>query len=251
MNNVDLFDQVENAVETKPEYATWGQCFMEVFEAVWPKGGSVVRFDGNIHKPSDKFTRIEITIVPLDEMNARYPTELKTNASGWNNRDWTTATLPSIKALNVSVRSLPGSFVKVVKKPNGKFYDKKKDGEKTGEKGELTDFLFVKVFESQDACLADYLEEKAGSPGSPLSDADFPAVPDAQPDPVVTPTTIPNETLLKFIRSFAVNAAREKGKDLVAVSEKVQAQIDANPAMKGKFTADMPEVMAFIAEACQ
>jgi hypothetical protein len=248
MNNADLFDQVENAVETKPEYATWGQCFMEVFEAVWPKGGSVVRFDGNIHKPSDKFTRIEITIVPLDEMNARYPTELKTNASGWNNRDWTTATLPSIKALNVSVRSLPGSFVKVVKKPNGKFYDKKKDGEKTGEKGELTDFLFVKVFESQDACLADYLEEKAGSPGSPLSDADFPAVPDAQP---AAPTTGPgNDILLKFAKAL-VTAAAKDNKDLTAVTEKVRTQLDANPMMKGKFTADSPEILEMIIEACQ
>lgn len=251
MNNMDLFDQAENAVETKPEYRTWGQAFVEMYEAVWPKGASAPeRFDATIHNPADRFIRIEIAVVPLDEMNAKFNTEFKGNVTGWNNRDWVAVVLPSIKALGVSARDIPGKFVQITKKPNGKFYEKKKDGVKTGERAELTDFLFTKIFPGHDECLADYLEHKAGSPSSPLSDADFPAMPDAQPAPAPAVSTPGAEILLKFARALVTSAAKDT-KDPTAVTEKVRTQLDANPMMKGKYTVESPEILAMIIEACQ
>lgn len=247
----DIYDQADNAVETKSEYSTWGQAFVEMYEAVWPKGSSSPeRFDAQIHSPNDLFIRAEIAIVPLDEMNAKFNAEFKGNVTGWNNRDWASVVLPSIKALGVSARDIPGKYVKITKKPNGRFYEKKKDGVKTGERAELTDFLFVKIFESQEACLADYLEYKAGTPVSGLSDADFPAMPAAEPTKVVTPATPNNDILLKFAKALVVAAAKDT-KDLTAVTEKVRAQLDANSMMKGKYTVDSPEVLTMIMEACQ
>lgn len=262
MNNQDLFYQADNAVETKPTYETWGQAFVEMFEAVWPKGSSAAeRFDETIHNEKDKFIRIEIAIVPLDEMNAKFNTEFKGNVTGWNNKDWAAVVLPSIKALGISARDIHGKFVKIAKKPNGKFYDKKRDGVKTGERGELTDFLFVKVFASQDECLADYVATKAGDPVSTLSDADFPALDGhnlvidkigelINETAKATQTAPGNDILLKFARAL-VTAAAKDNKDLTAVTEKVRLQLDANPMMKGKFTADSPEVLTMIVEACQ
>lgn len=252
MNNMDIYDEADSAVETKPSYDTWGQVTMELYEAIWQKGQSAPeRFDATFHNPKDRFIRVEIAVIALNEMNAKYPAEFKGNVTGWNNKDWAGAVLPSIKALGISARELPGKFVKVTKKPNGKFYDKKKDGVKTGERGELSDFLFVKIFASQAECLADYLETTAGNPASPLSDADFPATPDT-PAPAAPPTGGPgSDILLKFAKALVVAAAKEHNKDLTAVTEKVKVQIEANPMMAGKFTADSPEILGMIIEACQ
>jgi hypothetical protein len=244
-NNQDIFDQADNAEETKPEYSTWGQVGMELYEAVWQKGQSAPeRFDASIHDAASRFIRGEIVIIPIDEMNARFSAEWKGNVTGWNNKEWVSIVLPSVKALGISARDLNNKWVKVTRKPGGRFYTKKD----TGEKKELNDFLFSKIFASQDECIADYLEEKAGSPASPLSDADFPAVPDAQPAP---PTTGPgNDILLKFARALVTSAAKDT-KDLTAVTEKVKTQLDANPMMAGKYTVDSPEILTMIIEACQ
>jgi len=253
MNNQDLFDQADNAVETKPTYETWGQAFVEMFEAVWPKGSSAAeRFDENIYSEKDKFIRIEIVIVPLDEMNAKFNTEFKGNVTGWNNKDWAAVVLPSIKALGISARDIHSKFVKIAKKPNGKFYDKKKDGVKTGERGELTDFLFVKVFASQDECLDDYVATKAGDPVSTLSDAAFPAL-DPAPAPVAAPITsgVKTETLMALAKSIITRAVEIKGKDLAAVTDHVATQISTNNFFKGRFTHESPEIEAMIIEACQ
>jgi len=242
----DIYDTADNAVETKPEYAYWGQVAMELFEAVWPKGAQACeRFDPTIHNANDRFIRGEIVIICIDEMQARFNAEWKGNVTGWNNRDWAAIILPSIKALGISARELPGKFVKVVKKPNGKFYEKKKDGVKTGEKAELTDFLFVKLFASMDACTADYLETKAGDPVSPTSDAAFP-VADAPLNNVPVQTQAPDALLLKFAQAIVTSAAKNAPGDVAKITELVRAQVDVNPLLKGKFTTDSIEIQEMI-----
>lgn len=260
----DLFDQADNAVETKPEYSTWGQCFAEIYEAVWQKGArSPERYDPTIHKASDKFTRIEIQVIPLDEMNARFNAEFKGNVTGWNNREWASVVLPSLKAIGLPARAMNNAWVKITKKPNGKFYDKKSYDEAGNiinvEKKELTDFLFVKLFASQDACLADYLATQAGDPQSADSAADFPvsepvasAPLNQNPIPAQSAPAGPsNDILLKFARAIVTNAAKTAGKDMAKTLEIVKAQLDTNTMLNGKYKADSAEVLEMVAEACQ
>lgn len=244
----DIFDQSENVTETKPEYATWGEVYAEFYECVYDKAArSFERFDATVHKPTDKFIRAEITIIPLDDMNARFNTEAKFSVTGYANREWAAVTLPSIKALGISLRDLSGKWVKVIRKPNGKFYEKKTAGVGTGEKKELTDFLFSKVFESQDACRNDYLT-RSGEPVTQESAEAFPvSEPVAQP---AQPSMVGDAILLKFASAIVTSAVKNVGKDFGKVSELVKSQVDNNPMFAGKLTSDSAEVLEMIMRAC-
>jgi len=240
----DIYDEAANAVETRPEYSTWGECNMDMFEAVWPKGAKAPeRFDASVHQPSDRFIRCEIMIIALDEMEARFPTEWKGNATGWNNRDWTAATLPSIKALSVPLKELIHKYVKVTRRPNGKMYEKKVAGVGTGEKKELTDFLFVKIFQNKGDCLADFLA-RGGEPMTQASADAFPAT------PAQTPAMVADAVLLKFASAIVASAAKNTNKDVLATTELVKTQIDKNPMFAGKITSDSPEILEMILAAC-
>jgi len=245
----DIFDQADNAVETKPEFSTWGQVAASFYEAIWAKGQPAPeRFDASVHSPADKFIRAEIMIIPLDEMNAKFPAEFKGNVTGWNNRDWAAVILPSIKALNLSVRDIADKWVKVTKKPNGKFYEKKKDGVKTGEKAELTDFLFVKLFASQDECLADFLATKAGEPVTQASADAFPV--DVPVQAVTAAPAQPGDAILEKFLKAIIDGAAKNSKDLATVTEAVRVQLAGNPMLGKKFNVDMPEVLTLIMAAC-
>jgi hypothetical protein len=243
----DIFDQSENAVETKPEYATWGQVYAEFYEAIYDKSSRAFeRFDANVHKVSDKFIRAEITIIPLDEMNARFNTEAKFSVTGYANREWAAVTLPSIKALGISLRDLSNKWVKVTRKSNGKFYEKKTNGVASGEKKELTDFLFSKVFESQDACLQDYLIRS----GEPVTQQSADAFPVDSPAQDAQPSMVADAILLKFASAIVTSAVTRVGKDMLKVSDLVKSQIDNNQMFAGKITSDSAEVIQMIIQAC-
>ena len=123
---------------------------------------------------------------------------------------------------------------------------------KTGEKGELTDFLFAKVFASQDACLADYLATKAGDPATEDSAADFPvSEPAAQPIPAPQPTGPNDDILRKFANAIVTSAAKNANKDMAQTLAIAGPQLAANPMLKGKFGPDSAEVLEMIAEACK
>lgn len=240
---MSLFDEVENAVETKPSWDTWGQVNLTAFECVWPKGSMPIAFDANIHRRQDRKLRIEIVVIPLDEMQARFNTEFKTVA---DSHDWAAVTLPSIKALGVKVADLDNAWVKITRKPNGKFYAKKDKttGVPTGEKAEMTDFLFLKVFQSQDECLSDYLSGSAEPATVESADA-FP-VTDV---PLTAPAAPPASMVMQFAQALVNGAVQKLGKDPAAVTENVRVQIEAAPFFGGKKLAELPEVMAMIMTA--
>jgi hypothetical protein len=236
-NELDLLDELDNPTPNVKEYHFWGQPALEVFEGCWMKGAKEpIRYDPQLHSWKKNF--VQIVIFPLPETNSQYNTTI-TLAMG--DPEYIEVTMPSIKALGISPRDLPKYFVHGVQRPTGKF--RKKDGK------EIRDNLFLELFNSQDECAAAYLAFKAGTPSSPLSDADFPAL-DPAPAPVAAPTAPGNDILLKFARALVTAAAKDT-KDLTAVTEKVRLQLDANPMMRGKFTADSPEVLTMIIEACQ
>lgn len=247
---MSIFDEAENATETKPSFNTWGQCNLTVFECVWPKGSMPIAYDAQIHRRADRKLRIEIVIIPLDEMNARFNTEFKTVA---DSHDWAAVTLPSIKALAVPVEKLADAWVKITRKPNGKFYAKKDKttGQPTGEKAELTDFLFLKVFQSQDECLSDYLAASAGDPVTEASAEAFPV--DAQPaaQTVSQPAGAPAALVMQFAQALVTGAVTKLGKDPAAVMENVRVQIESSPFFGGKKLAELPEVMELIMKAVQ
>lgn len=242
MNNeveIDLLDELDNPTPEVKEYHFWGQPALEVFEGCWMKGAKEpIRYDPQLH--SWKKTYVQIVIFPLPETNSQFNTTITLATSS---DDYIKATMPSIKALGISPRDLGKYFVHGVRKPSGRTY------KKGDEVKEIQDNLFLELFSSQDEATAAYLAFKAGTPSSPLSDADFPAL-DPAPAPVAAPTAPGNDILLKFAKAL-VTAAAKDNKDLTAVTEKVRLQLDANPMMKGKFTADSPEVLTMIIEACQ
>jgi hypothetical protein len=239
-NQIDetLLDELDNPTPESKEYHFWGQPALEVFEGCWMKGAKEpIRYDPQLH--SWKKTYVQIVVYPLPETGSQYNTTI-TLTTGSD--DYIKATMPSIKALGISPRDLPKYFVHGVRKPSGRTY------KKGDEVKEIQDSLFLEIFQSQDECAAAYLQWKAGSPASPLSDNDFPAL---DPTPTTTTTTGPgNDILLKFARALVTSAAKDN-KDLAAVTEKVRTQLDANPMMAGKYTADSPEILEMIIEACQ
>lgn len=240
MNNDQLLDELDNPTPEVKEYHFWGQPALEVFEGCWMKGAKEpVRYDPELH--SWKKTYVQIVIFPLPETGAQYNTTITLATSS---DDYIKATMPSIKALGISPRELPKFFVHGVRKPSGRTY------KKGDEVKEIQDNLFLELFKSQDEAAAAYLQWKAGSPASPLSDADFPAMPESAPAPAVTPSTPGNDILLKFARALVTNAAKDN-KDLTAVTEKVRTQLEANPMMKGKYSVESAEIMEMIIEACQ
>ena len=246
-NEIDLLNESENAVERVPEYATWGQCILNVWECVWPKGSMPIPFDASIHRQADRRVRIEMLIIPIDEMSAKFNTEAKFTSES---RDWAGVTLKSVKDLGVTVASLKDAYVKVVRKPNGKKYAKKDPTTKlpTGEMGDLTDFLFLKVFQSQDTCVADYLAEQAGEPATAASADAFPV------DPAPTPTSVPVqsgpplEMLVNFARNFVKAAVKAHPGDLAAIMSEVKQQMEVKNSafFAGKLSADSAEVQAMI-----
>jgi len=258
MNNEivnDGFEEIAASETQKTVFRKFGQCFIETYPAVWFKGSQPERFDEQIHKLADRKMMIEIRVVPIDEMNFQSHSDFPDFRSIATSKEWNEVTRASIlghyavdptdiKATAQILRSLNGGFVETVQVPNGKFYTKKT----TGEKKELSDFLFVSIFESQDACVSACLSEKAGEPVSALSDADFPAIPaQAAPSPVAAPN---NDILLKFAQAI-VTAAAKDDKDPVSVTAKVDAQLSVSPLMKGKYSAESPEVLEMIMTACQ
>jgi hypothetical protein len=248
MINTNLLD--EDAKERTPEYRTWGQvASLNVWEAVWSVGAWLL-FDSNIHQLKDKRVRIELLIIPIDEMNARYNVDQKFTQ---DNRDWAGVTLPSIKALTVplgiKVVDVLNRFVLVKKVPNGKTYDKKGlDGQPTGEKGKLTDLIFEKIFVSQDECIADYIGDASGEPTTQASADAF---------PVDTPTTQVKtsaqngpsiDVLINFARNFVKAAVKAHPGDLAAITAEVKHQMEVKNSafFAGKLAADSPEVVAMI-----
>jgi hypothetical protein len=245
MDENGLLNEAENAVERVPEYATWGQVALNVWEAVWANG-AWQPFDASIHRVQDRRVRIELTVIAIDEMQARYNAELKTTQDG---HDWAGVTLPSIKALGVPVASLKNAFVKIVKKPNGKTYKKKVNGVETGELGKLTDFLFEKVFTGMDACVADYLSEKAGEPATAASAADFPVdAPQAVPSPAPVASGPSMDMLINFARNFVKAAVKAHPGDLAAITADVTQQLEVKNSsfFAGKLSASSPEITAMI-----
>lgn len=239
----DIFDEAMNSQLEPKVYATWGQCVASFFEAVWPKGQKYPeRFDATIHKADDKFGRAEFSIIALPEMEARYPTEWKGNVSGYKKEDWILTVRPSIVACGVELRNMNDAWCKVERRPNGKFYMKKDaNGVQTGEKGELSDFTFVKFFASEEECRADYLAYKSQFTRSSAGEV--------APAPAA-PAGVNNDLILKFTDAIVKKAAKDSGKDFALTVELVGQAIAKNAMLNGKIAPDSEAVLDMIAQAC-
>ena len=242
----------ENPVERTPEYRTWGQvASLNVWDAVW-SSGAWLQFIPGVHAPKDKRVRIELLIIPIDEMNARYNVDQKFTQ---DSRDWASVTFPSIKALTVplgiKVQDIVGRFVLVNKKPNGKTYDKKDatTGQPTGQKGTLSDLLFERIFASMDECTADYN-------GGVIGGEDFAPIAGDVPDTVApapaaaTANPVPMKMYTDLALSFVKKAVSTYPGDFAKISEEVTHQIDVKNSklFAGKLTASDEIVMNMIVE---
>jgi hypothetical protein len=229
----DPFESAENPQMRAPGY--WGQVQLDMFYAVLEKGTGKVPFNPQVHSADKRVTAIDITIQPIADQNIQYPV---TRGMIAESKEWAGIVLPSIKALNITVRELNGKWIYARAKPTGTTYVNKQ-----GETKDRTTLEFVKLFKDESECKADYLT--AGGQAAPVQ----------QEEPPFEPTnalpggdTKEKQTALQFLKVVIQNACRGQA-DLQAARSMVSTNIASMPVISKFFTVDSPETMQLMAEA--
>lgn len=231
------FDPFESASNPATRsFDLWGKVDLSAWACALVKGTGKVPYDSN--NPAHKrFTAIDIYVQPLIELDVKYPKSLEDHLVA-EFPEWVKITLPSIKALGIdNVREVNGKWARVARVPNGKKYDKKdKDGNPTGEKADETTFKFITLFDSEEACRADYF----ANGGKPLEGKNA-------PQPVTGSDDNERNTAAAFLKVIVTNAARGKA-DFASAKEAVAQALTQYPTVSKFFNADSIETGALITE---
>jgi len=225
----DPWDSAENPQVASPEY--WGQCSIDMFYCILEKGIGKVRFDDQVHEVGKRRTAIEIVVTPLPAMGAQNPVSRSLVAES---ADWAKTTLPSIKALGLSLREMQGKYVHIQFKATGKTYTNK-----DGEVKNNTALEFVKVFQTEADCTTDYTASKGGSTPAP-SNTQYEGGNG-------NGANKERETALQFLKVIVENAARGQT-DLTVIRNTVAANVATMPLVNKFFTVDSPETSGLIME---
>lgn len=208
----------------------WGQLFIDMKYVVLEKNVGKVDFNPSIHSADKRCTGIEMILAPLPEQNLRFEVSRNTIAEG---KEWVKFILPSIKNLGLSPRELNGKFVKLQFKKTGETYTNR-----NGEEKENTTFEFLKVFQNEDECRADYNGESGTtSQAQPVN-----SVSNAAPEDKA------KATAFQFLKAI-VNEACKGEKDLEKVRDVISKKIVAMPMISAHYTVDSTETVELIAEA--
>ena len=223
----DPWDSAENPQFAAPEY--WGLCSVDMYFCILQKGTGKIRFEPGVHDVDKRRTAIDIVISPLPAMNATKNVERSMVAES---KEWAGIVLPSLKALGISPKELLGKYVHIRFKATGKTYKNS-----SGEIKDSTTIEFVKVFNSEAECQADY-QSNSKSTVTPTESG-------AQPAGVVGGKE--RETALQFLKVVVENAVRGQT-DLNVIRNTVAANVAGMPLVNKFFTVDSPETLALIAE---
>lgn len=223
----DPLDAAENPEVQLPEY--FGQAQIDGWYCVLQKGSGKVPFDPQQHRLDDRRTAIKLGILPLPEQNVTrdvfrdYIAEFGA---------WPRITLPSIKAVGLTVKSLQNAWIRLALVPEGRTY--------VNRDGETRDSLTLKVlavYPDEAACRAAYLSQSVTS-GTEPSDPPFtPAAPGPTP---AAPASNGNgnqrerETALRFVEVLI----RENNGDETALAQRIAGM----PVLAKYFTVQSPEV---------
>lgn len=223
----DPFEAADNAT-WDPSFSVFGQVQAESWfcvlqkkdEANGIKGGKVP-FDPNQHDISGRVTAVKISIIPA--IPGRGNTERELIAES---QEWTKIVLPSIKALGPAwnLKGLHNQWVEAKLVPTGRKY-----AGADGQPKEATTITFVRIFPTEDACLA---AAQAGRPGGGESAPAASAAPAAVP---AGPSDAEKAVATKFLRPLWTASGGDLGKF---------AEMLASNALTAKyFTIDSPEVL--------
>lgn len=164
----DPLESADNPEIQLPRY--YGQAVVDAYFAVLVKGVGKVPFDPGQHTLDKRVTAIKLGILPLAEQNVtkdifrEYIAEFGA---------WPKITLPSLKALGLTVKSLNGAWVCLELAPEGRTYTSKTSGEQV----ESLTFKVVDHYPDEAACRAAYLNQTVSMGQEPgvVSQAPAPA----------------------------------------------------------------------------
>jgi len=223
---LDPFDAADNVQERTFTNEYWGECLVDVFFCVLEKGAGKVPYDEKIHPVDKRLTAVKLSVSLLPEMGLKFGVDRDWIAEF---KPWTAITMPSYKALGLSLRDLNGKYVKFKLTATGEKYESK------GESHEKTTVEFLKVFSNQAECEADYKAEN----GKPIAGPSSPKA-EAHPD-------MERETALKFLAAIVKQACNGE-QDVVKIQAKLGESIVKMPIIKKYFTSESEETLNLIAE---
>lgn len=235
-NFVDPWDSAENAKEPVYSNIVWGQCKARSWWCVLEKGIGKVEYDPQIHNPDQRRTAIDIIILPLSEMGITFSLSRNMIAES---REWASFTLPSIRDLGFSPKQLNDAWVKVQTVP---LTDKSGNvvtyTDSNGVVKEKTTLKFLAIFEDENACRADYLEN-SGKPAPQNTEYTGKQNGNGNKE---------RETALAFLKVYVQNACRGQN-DIEVIRKTLALNIAQQPLISKYFTVDSPETVQLIMEA--
>lgn len=222
----DVMDALDAAMNAKalPGNRTF---FAEVttidtFFCVLIKGQGKVLFDSGVHSEDQKRVAIKLIAVPV-----KGEFELKQDTLATAN-DWLKFTLPSLRKIGQTLKTLKGQFVRVQKVPTGDTYKK---GDETIDR---TALVFEDVFADRAACVAAadaYWAERKSSNGQA----------DAAPETAQASASTEPEN--DGERQFALDSLPMLWKAAKEKYEPFIAMIEGNPMIAKYVRRDSPEVV--------
>jgi hypothetical protein len=228
VNINDPFALAEDPQEIKYTNEYFGEVCLDVWFCVLEKGIGKVPFSDQEHSIDRRLTAIKMGIIPIPASGLQFSVERDYIAEF---REWNAITLPSIKALGVSLRDMDGKYVRAKMTETGETYTNK-----AGETKEKTVFEFIEVYDSLEACEAAFEAVRGGGGQS---------APGAAPDG--SNGNKEREAAEKFLKVAIQTACRGKS-DLDEAREAVAAQIAKMPMIAKHFTVDSPETINLMAE---
>lgn len=227
MTDLSILDQevVQQA------YEVWGQAFVAVWRAALVKGEGKVPFDPTNKLHKNMVYAIDLSIVPIMEQSAK-PVE---RSLIQNSKEWGMIQ-KSIKDLGVAPSEIDQKYVRIAFEPTGKTYTNA-----NGDTKNETYVKFMKVFNSEAECIADYGATNMGD-----------TVTVTEPNEIAS--GVPAAGAKEFEAAKKLLEASLRGVvKVVSTPEEAKAltlvKIKASPVMSRFFTEDSPELDDMIAAA--
>jgi hypothetical protein len=232
-------DPYAAAMEAKPRQPIyWGSLLTDAHFVILEKGIGRLPYIEGQHPPERKVTAVELSLLPITEMNLQNPIERNVIAEFG---EWTGFVLPSLQELGVSLQEVHGKFVKVKMIPTGRKYTNA-----NGETRDASTFKFLKLFTSEEECIADYMSGEEEEPEPE---------PQADPQPAATSTEQPQsvsvdrekETAHKFLEVLVQQAAKGQT-DLEVVEGTLATSLETTPLVSRHFNLDSEETKLLIVQ---
>lgn len=242
----DPFDAAFNPPEPTQEY--WGQATVSAWACMLVKGYGKLPYDPKTLAPDGSEPRrntcIDLAVVPLAEHNLRFDLKRQMLAEFG---EWVEITLPSLKALGVgSLQGVNGAWARVEMVKSREYTNA------AGETKSATAMKFVKLFDSEEKCRADFQASRgnghsaAAAPANAGTSASVPG--NGSNGGNGNGNNTERATAQAFLKALTANAWRSSGKDLVKAQELLGPILAGQPLVNKYFTVQSPEVMDLLAQ---